>query len=64
MTSMEPDPNKTNRRNLIVGAAAVGVVVLAVVIVVIWIWRRSKAEPEAEKMSLDHSAVNGFDTAV
>ncbi|HEX3186930.1 MAG TPA: efflux RND transporter periplasmic adaptor subunit [Pyrinomonadaceae bacterium] len=45
---MEPDPNKTNRRNLIIGAAAVGVVVLSLLIVVIWILKRSKTEAEAE----------------
>jgi multidrug efflux pump subunit AcrA (membrane-fusion protein) len=45
---MEPDPNKTNRRNMIVGAAAVGVVVVALLLVVVWIWKRSKAEPESE----------------
>lgn len=48
MTSIEPDPNKTNRRNLIIGAAAVGLVVLGVLIVIVWIWRRSKPEAEAE----------------
>ena len=45
---MQQDPNKTGRRNLIIGAAAVGVVVLALLIVIVWIWRKSKAEPEAE----------------
>src|SRR5690349_11669138 len=48
MSLMEPDPNTTNRRNLIIGAAAVGLVVLAVLIVIVWIWRRSKPEAEAE----------------
>jgi HlyD family secretion protein len=48
VTSMEQDPNTTNRRNLIIGAAAVGLVLLAVLIVIVWIWRRSKPETEAE----------------
>jgi len=45
---MDQDPNTTNRRNLIIGTAAVGLVVLTLLIVIVWIWRRSKTEPEVE----------------
>ena len=48
MTNMETDPNKTNRRNLIIGTAAVGLVVLTLLIAIVWLWRRSKAETEPE----------------
>jgi len=48
VTNMETDPNKTNRRNLIIGTAAVGLVVLTLLIAIVWLWRRSKAETEPE----------------
>jgi multidrug efflux pump subunit AcrA (membrane-fusion protein) len=48
MTNTERDPNKNNRRNLIIGTAAVGLVVLALLILIVWLWRRSGKETEAE----------------
>jgi len=47
MTNTEQDP-KNNRRNLIIGTAAVGLVVLVLLIVVVWIVKRSGKETEAE----------------
>jgi HlyD family secretion protein len=40
--------SRTQRRNLIIGTAAVGLVVVAVLILIVWLWRRSKGETEAE----------------
>jgi multidrug efflux pump subunit AcrA (membrane-fusion protein) len=61
---MDRDPNKISevtttetktvesprvrRRNLVIGAVAVGLVLITSLILIVWIWKRSKPETEAE----------------